>query len=84
MFHDLRWYPIGKVRPSGKVRTTFGVFVPHFRELRLSEPRRELDQGRPKPPMNIRDFVVNQLADQDLGTLTNTLRCPKKAPRPGK
>jgi len=41
------------------VRTTLGVFFPKFRELRLSEPRRKFNQGRPKPSMDIRDFAVN-------------------------
>jgi len=57
------------------VRSAFGVFVPNFRKLALSEPRSKLDQGGPKPPMNVRDFAVNQLAHQNLGALTNDLRC---------
>src|SRR5262249_43723094 len=62
------------------MRATLGVLIPNSCELRLSEANGKLDQSRPEAAMNIRDFVVYQLADQDFGAGANGLRCLKDDP----
>src|SRR5213594_4096628 len=49
----------------------FWCVRPKLSQAGFSEPRCKLDQGGPKPPMNVRDFAVDQLAHQNLGALTN-------------
>jgi hypothetical protein len=80
LFHDLVGYPLRKRHLSRRVRATFGVFIPNFRQLSLSKPRRKLDHGGPNTPMDVRDFAVNQLADQNVGTVTNGSRRSKDYP----
>jgi hypothetical protein len=56
------------------------MFVPNFRESLFGKVWRKFDKSRPKPSMNIRDFVINQLADQPVGTFRNRTRCSKDYP----
>src|SRR5438128_849623 len=53
------------------------MFIPNFREPLLRKAWCQLNESRPNPPMNISDFAVNQLADQNLGTFANGPRCSK-------
>ncbi len=62
------------------MRAGFCMFVPDFREPLFGKVWRKFDERGPNPSMNIRDFVINQLTDQDVGTFTNRTRCLKDYP----
>src|SRR6266478_6499841 len=71
LFHDLRWYPAWKTFSSQLVRPAASVLVPHFGQLFLAESGGKLDQCWPQTAMHICNLAFNQLANEDVGTLTN-------------
>src|SRR4030095_3773119 len=74
LLHDLRRYPNWKALSPRLVVPTGGVLVPYSGEPFLAESRAELDQCRPQTAMHVRNLALNQLADEDGGTLANPFR----------
>src|SRR4030095_12482851 len=74
LLHDLRRHPNWKTFSSRLVGPTGGVLVPCSGELFLAESRAELDQCWPQTAMHVCNLALNQLADQNVGTLANRLR----------
>lgn len=68
---DIRWYPVREGNPPRYVRAACGVLLPDSRELRFAKSGRQFNQRRPETPMNVRDFAVDQLADQNIRAVTN-------------
>jgi hypothetical protein len=60
--------------------TGLRMFIPDFRESLFPKARCKLDESRPNPPMNIRDFVINKFAHQNLRIFANGARCSKDFP----
>src|SRR5690242_20733775 len=67
-------HPVGKGGLASAMSAGSRVLVPDLGEAPLLEPRREPDERRPQPPVDVRDFSVDQLADQDLVALADCLR----------
>jgi hypothetical protein len=62
---------------SRLMRPAASVLVPYFGQLFLPESGGKLDQCRPQSAMHVCNLAFNQLANQDVGTLTDRPYCAK-------
>src|SRR4029079_14561052 len=74
---DVARYPVWKGGRARAVGAGSRVLVPDLGQLLPLEPRRESDQRRPQPLVDIRDLSIDQLANQYLVALTDCLRDTK-------